>query len=102
MSRTEKTSPITVMLWHGALRREAWHDHAQGDCDLPATLKDDLASGGSTRCGWVMGDDGTRVGEAFRGDLAYARAERKGERNRARVRLGEALKSFRAAGEWND
>jgi hypothetical protein len=102
MSRTDKTSPYIVRLWHGSLRRQACHDHSSGDCDLPPTLRDDLASGGSTRCSWAMRDDGTRIGAAFRGDLAYARAERKGERSRARVRLGEALKTFRAAGEWND
>lgn len=102
MSRTDKTSPYTVMLWHGALRREAWHDHTSGDCDLPPTLKDDLASGDSARCRWVMRDDGTRIGAAFRGDIAYARAERKGERNRVHVRLGEALKAFRSDGNWND
>jgi len=39
MSRTDKTSPYIVKLWHGALRREAWHDHALGDCDLPPTLR---------------------------------------------------------------
>ena len=59
-------------------------------------------SGDSARCRWVIRDDGTRIGEAFRGRPGLPRAELKGERRRARVRLGEALKSLRAAGEWDD
>jgi hypothetical protein len=103
MSRTDKTDPYTAKLWHGALRREAWHDHSAGECDLPRTLADDLAAGSSTRCSWELFYDGTRICccEGCRAQT-WERAARKGERNRARVRLGEALKAFRAGGDWAD
>ncbi len=38
MSRTDKTDPLIVRLWHGDLTREACHDHrAESTCDLPAS-----------------------------------------------------------------
>ena len=103
MSRTEKTDPLTVKLWRGALRREACHDHTTGECDLPRTLADDLAVGGATRCSWELFCDGTPICccEVCRAQT-WVRAARKGERNRARVGLGEALKAFRAGGQWAD
>ena len=102
MSRTEKTNPFIVRLWDGSLTRVAHHDHATGSCDLPASVAEHLVNWNKTRCRWCMHDDGTRIGAAFQGDLAYIRADRKGERSRLHAGLGEELKAFRTDGEWND
>ena len=103
MSRTDKTDPYTVKLWRGALRRMACHDHTAGDCDLPRTLEDDLASDHSTRCTWELFYDGTPTDccELCRAQT-WVRAARKGERSRTQARLSEALKAFRSDGEWID
>ena len=103
MSRTDKTSPYIVKLWHGALRATARHDHSTGDCDLPQSLADHLATWGTTRCAWDLDYDGTNVcGCQLCRAQIWARAERKGERSRVRARIGESLKAFRTDGEWND
>ncbi|NUP73396.1 MAG: hypothetical protein HOQ07_01880 [Sinomonas sp.] len=42
MSRTDKTQPFRIRLWDGTLRRVAVHDHRDGVCDLPSTVREDL------------------------------------------------------------
>ena len=103
MSRTDKTSPHIVKLWNGTLRRVACHDHTLGPCDLPGGLREHLATGHTTRCTWDLDFNGTHVCccELCRAQT-WVRAERKGERSRARARIGESLKAFRTDGEWND
>ena len=103
MSRTDKTSPYIVKLWHGALRRQAFHDHSAGACDLPQSLAEHLAVGYSTRCSWDLDYDGTNVcGCQLCRAQIWVRNDVRGERNRERIRVGEAVKSFRVTGEWID
>ncbi|RYP86842.1 hypothetical protein EKO23_07650 [Nocardioides guangzhouensis] len=102
MSRTEKTSPYLVKLWDGTLRRVAEHDHRFGDCDLPQTLAEHRARCNS-RCRWELRYDGTHICccQLCRAQT-WVRNDLRGERNRARIRLGEALKEYRGSGDWED
>ena len=103
MSRTDKTSPYIVKLWHDTLRRRAFHNHSTGDCDLPQSLADHLAMGFATRCTWDLGYDGTNVcGCQLCRAQTWVRNDVRGERNRERIRLSEGVKSFRVTGEWMD
>ena len=56
MAHTDKTKPLRVRLWHGALVRIEEHDHRTGVCDLPATLGELLAQPADTRtsCTWEV------------------------------------------------
>ena len=105
MSRTEKTSPYIVKLWDGTLRRVAEHDHSTGPCDLPQTLAEHLARWNSTRCTWELHYDGTNIHDCQCGvcrATLWVRNDVRGERNRARIRLDEALKEYRGGGDWED
>ncbi|WP_248963583.1 hypothetical protein [Sphaerisporangium perillae] len=60
MSRTDKTKPLIIKLWHGDLARQACHHHGAGSaCDLPTSLKEDLASI-HERCTWEFRWTGIR------------------------------------------
>jgi hypothetical protein len=53
MSRTDKTKPFIVKLWHGDLARQAHHRHTVDSvCDLPRSLEEALTTGGRERCYW--------------------------------------------------
>ncbi len=53
MSRTDKTKPLIIKLWHGDLARQACHRHSgRHPCDLPASLAEDLAAAARGRCYW--------------------------------------------------
>ncbi|MBB3049399.1 hypothetical protein FHS23_000394 [Prauserella isguenensis] len=100
MSRTDKTQPFRVRLWDGSLRGVAVHDHRDGVCDLPGTLKEDLkhvaGNGGSVArgsCFWDLRYTGTRpcccplcrASDRFR-------ADRRASRQRSRRELADLLK----------
>ena len=103
MSRTDKTSPYIVKLWHGALRRQAFHDHSAGDCDLPQSLADIWLWASRPVAAGICDYDGTNVcGCQLCRAQIWVRNDVRGERNRERIRVGEAVKSFRVTGEWID
>jgi hypothetical protein len=61
MSRTDKTKPFVIKLWHGDLARQARHHHGAGSlCDLPASLEEDLAAAVRGRCIWEFRWTGVR------------------------------------------
>ncbi|MFD4181282.1 hypothetical protein [Rhodococcus sp. NPDC058514] len=41
MSHTDKTDPIVVKLWTGALNGVVVHDHRDGRCDLPRSIAEE-------------------------------------------------------------
>jgi len=95
MSRTDKTQPLLVKLWDGTLRRQAFHDHRTGPCDLPSTLREHLLAG-PTRCTWDLHFDGTytcscEICKAH----TWVRNDVRSERRRNRIELGELLKEAR-------
>ncbi|MEV4460432.1 hypothetical protein [Microbispora sp. NPDC049633] len=97
MSRTDKTKPYTVRLWHGVLDRQACHDHgAEPGCDLPATLAEDLATS-RTRCFWEFRWTGVRCCccGLCRDRRGYRRLLR-GIRAADRARLAAATKARRS------
>ncbi|MCP2256186.1 hypothetical protein LY13_004971 [Prauserella aidingensis] len=108
MSRTDKTQPFRLRLWDGSLRRVAIHDHRDGVCDLPATLKADLAhfadSGGSVArgsCFWELHYTGTRpCGCPLCHESDLFRADRRASRQRSRRELAALLKLARHD-PWN-
>lgn len=103
MSGTEKTNPFHVKLWNGTLARVASHDHRFGPCDLPVTLEEHLDRGAG---GWWRNDGHCRWQLHYTGVgvcccslcrcQSSVRREKKGQRRRANVALGELVKSFRA------
>ncbi|WP_183093223.1 hypothetical protein [Nocardioides stalactiti] len=106
MSRTDKTQPFRVRLWDGTLSRVAVHDHSDGVCDLPATMRDDLAQWSTpgaigTSCHWELHWTGVGVCPcSLCHDGAERRAERRADRRRARLDAAEAVKLARAG--WRE
>ncbi|MEU7691362.1 hypothetical protein FLW53_14020 [Microbispora sp. SCL1-1] len=96
MSRTDKTDPLIVRLWHGDLTREACHDHrAESTCDLPASLKEDLDAS-CTRCTWEFRWTGIRCCccGMCRAQARYRRLLR-GIRTADKARLARGAKAWR-------
>ncbi|MBE3016175.1 hypothetical protein IL992_44570 [Microbispora sp. NEAU-D428] len=100
MSRTDKTKPLIVRLWHGDLDRQAAHDHGAGSgCDLPATLAEDRATL-HTRCVWEFRWTGTPCCccGICRDQTGYRRLLRR-IRTADKARLATATKAWRSGDE---
>jgi hypothetical protein len=54
VGKSDRTDPYALRIW-GSPDRVAWHDHRFGFCDLPSTLRDQLAGG--SHCEWVLNHD---------------------------------------------
>jgi len=105
MAHTDKTKPLRVRLWHGALVRIEEHDHRTGVCDLPATLGELLAQPADTRtsCTWEVLLTG--VGVCPCGSCTGAhwhRADNRRERQRTKGSLRNQIKAWNATGETDE